>query len=503
MANSSPLFDPSDPCDEHRILAPDVLPPPVVCATVPSATTGGAPTAEPAGLGHNGPPPEGDPGPDQNFAITLDLPEEVRNRRDCKAFEQALREQGDHEHRLAALDQAAWRVRANQAVPHVAHRLYTAMLDMARGKYRCFISNLHALCMIAGLPNARNASRVIDALEQQPDTVAIFKYIDGRIGDPKACKLLIAPVVTVEDRSSLTIDRILKDAGMAAGQQRAQHAEYERNRYHRAKAAEAEPVLNVSTEKVCTQDEAVCTQDEGHSPYNESIKRKSDANASHAPSHNGRVKQGTSTQGTSSAAPASSPQPQPSLPELNGAVDAHDGNGAAPPKRGRRRAPAVHSAEVDQAIQLYNEAAQQHGFTPFNTRTPEVMARLQRRLIEIGGIERFKLALSAIPGDDWLMGRVKKDGRRPFKLEMDRLLQAGGGMGDVLAKLIDRAISERPKARPAKFEDLSGELHRSQTFLRHLALDPQKPWPEWAPPIDLFHPQALFEAGFHATKGSS
>src|SRR5215468_9601466 len=106
LASSAPLFDPNDSRDEHRILAPDVLPPPV---------------------GHNQPPPEppSDPGPDRNFAITLELPEEVRNRRDCKAFERLLQEQGDHEHRFAALDQADWRVRGNPAVPHAAYRFYS------------------------------------------------------------------------------------------------------------------------------------------------------------------------------------------------------------------------------------------------------------------------------------------------------------------------------------------------------------------------------------------
>ena len=88
------------------------------------------------------------------------------------------------------------------------------------------------------------------------------------------------------------------------------------------------------------------------------------------------------------------------------------------------KAPA---AAVQTACDLYNEAAKAHGWTVCATLTPPRAKRLEGRLRDIGGLEAFKRALSAIPRDDFLMGRrATKAGERPFKLDIDNLLQTDG-----------------------------------------------------------------------------
>ena len=100
----------------------------------------------------------------------------------------------------------------------------------------------------------------------------------------------------------------------------------------------------------------------------------------------------------------------------------------------------------------YNEAAERHGFARCEVLTEARAGRLDRRLVDIGGIEAFRLALTAIPRDKFLMGRVPgRNGGDPFKLTIDRLLQTDGGMGDVLAKLLDAASSS--PSRPATDEE--------------------------------------------------
>jgi hypothetical protein len=81
------------------------------------------------GIGHNG---HGmDPGPDQGYRISLNIPEWVSDEK-VRAFESALRDQGPHPDRLAAPDQAAFRARASE-ISHRAFRLYDAALDMGTG----------------------------------------------------------------------------------------------------------------------------------------------------------------------------------------------------------------------------------------------------------------------------------------------------------------------------------------------------------------------------------
>jgi len=116
------------------------------------------------------------------------------------------------------------------------------------------------------------------------------------------------------------------------------------------------------------------------------------------------------------------------------------------------KAPA---AAVQTACDLYNEAAKAHGWTVCATLTPPRAKRLEGRLRDIGGIEAFKRALSAVPRDTFLSGQVPpKDGRAPFRLDIDVLLQTDGKLGDVLAKLVDKAAdSVAPRADAAPGDD--------------------------------------------------
>ena len=103
---------------------------------------------------------------------------------------------------------------------------------------------------------------------------------------------------------------------------------------------------------------------------------------------------------------------------------------------------AGNAAEVDAAHAAYNEAARMHGFEQCRVLTVSRRKRLAARLADIGGLAAFGRALSAIPQHDFLMGRVApKPGQARFKLDINRLMQTEGGLGDVLAKLLDLADS--------------------------------------------------------------
>jgi len=107
------------------------------------------------------------------------------------------------------------------------------------------------------------------------------------------------------------------------------------------------------------------------------------------------------------------------------------------------------------------------------------------------------------------MGRIPpRDGRKPFKLDLEYLLQTDGKSGDVLAKLIDEALTEsaRPAgngARQPQFIDMSADLVGSRRFLAHAGVGPDKPWPAAIGPQSYYHPTALSELGFPVTRGSS
>jgi hypothetical protein len=75
--------------------------------------------------------------------------------------------------------------------------------------------------------------------------------------------------------------------------------------------------------------------------------------------------------------------------------------------------------------------------------------QLSARLEAIGGLQAFKVALWAIPTDDYLMGRKgAAAGRRPFRLNLDALLRTGSS-GDVLASLLDAARDAEAKSAAA------------------------------------------------------
>jgi hypothetical protein len=113
---------------------------------------------------------------------------------------------------------------------------------------------------------------------------------------------------------------------------------------------------------------------------------------------------------------------------------------AADLTRGRVTVTCIKKEPVEEALDAYNEAADMHSFAPCRTLTDARRKRLDKRLKDIGGVDAFKRALSALPRNDFLMGRVRpKPGKKPFKLELDTLLQTDGNLGDVLARLLDAA----------------------------------------------------------------
>lgn len=122
-------------------------------------------------------------------------------------------------------------------------------------------------------------------------------------------------------------------------------------------------------------------------------------------------------------------------------------------------------AEAEAAIQDYNRAAAEIGFARCGVTDTRCTA-VAKRLRDIGqgdiaaGRERFREALQAIPHWKFLAGREKpRDGRTPFRLDLERLLSTGSGMGDVIAKLIDlhsehgpaQTVAARP-SRKAEFD---------------------------------------------------
>jgi hypothetical protein len=163
---------------------------------------------------------------------------------------------------------------------------------------------------------------------------------------------------------------------------------------------------------------------------------------------------------------------EPKKNNLQGA-DAPEGEDAgatkAPsqnPKVKARSSPksATPAAAVDAAVAAYNGAADRHGFSRCEVLTEARRKRLEGRLVDIGGVDAFKLALSAIPKNDFLMGRVSsRSGGKPFKLDIERLLSTGSGMGDVLAKLLDEA---KTAARPARAASDDEEAELAATLAR-------------------------------------
>lgn len=155
-------------------------------------------------------------------------------------------------------------------------------------------------------------------------------------------------------------------------------------------------------------------------------------------------------------------------------------------ERGAQALPApspARQSDAEKAIDLYNRAADAHGFSKCVGRTTPRLVKLTRRLSEIGGLEGFEQALTAIPNDDFLMGRVVRDGQTPFRLNISYLLQTDGKMGDVLASLLDRA-SEIHKGgggslRPDWWREMAESARRmpSDWWARMIAKYANGTWP--------------------------
>src|SRR5262245_33614011 len=164
----------------------------------------------PADIGHNNPPSNVDPAPDLSHRIGFQIPEWVP-RTQVQEFEGILQAQGPFPERMAALDNAAYRVRATQSVSHRGFRLYDGILDMSKGEHRCCLLDLDKLGFIVGILDRANASKVLDELEQ-PGLVKALRFTEGRFRVPKSRKVLVAPVITAEDRRQATTGRVLADA---------------------------------------------------------------------------------------------------------------------------------------------------------------------------------------------------------------------------------------------------------------------------------------------------
>jgi hypothetical protein len=173
-----------------------------------------------------------------------------------------------------------------------------------------------------------------------------------------------------------------------------------------------------------------------------------------------------------------------------------DAKGGEPEKAGKRKR-TLTAAEVrlsDEAVAAWNKLARQLGFAEVRAVTDPRRRKLLQRLADIGGIDRFKLALSAVERVPFLMGKVPpKPGMAPFRLDIERLLQTDGNLGDVLAKLIDKAGEEPDivgpngnrwgwwRGKEAQIRNLPVEYWRSLDAVAK----PNGEWPWWsmgAPP---------------------
>lgn len=184
-------------------------------------------------------------------------------------------------------------------------------------------------------------------------------------------------------------------------------------------------------------------------------------------------------------------------------------------KRASRRRSADDALMLDQALLAYNGAAEQFGFAKVGTFSPARIDTLERRLADIGGLENFKLALSAIPRNRFLMGQAApRPGQQPFRLDFERLLSTRSGLGDVLAGLLDQAKSGEATIvgpngkRWGWWRPEADKMQKTLTadYWRR-ALDAARPngvWPWWqlgAPPGHsecLVHPDVVAERGLVA-----
>lgn len=160
--------------------------------------------------------------------------------------------------------------------------------------------------------------------------------------------------------------------------------------------------------------------------------------------------------------------------------------GAAAPRRGLT---AGQWADAQGLLASYNRHAEAEGWVVTGTLTEQRGRRLLRRVADIGGPDAWERALSVVKRDDFLAGRVPgRDGQAPFKLDVDRLLQTEGRLGDVLARLIDRAnqpedIAPAPNGKAwGWWRGASGKLKALPVadWERGLAKTPPNgTWPWW------------------------
>jgi hypothetical protein len=184
-----------------------------------------------ARIGDNGPPPEPptDPGPDETYRISLPIPEYVPKAA-VSAFLAALREQGPYPDRLAAIEQSVARVRAEKSVQHAEFRLYQGVADTAKGEHRCSILDLDKLSCIVGIGDPSNLSKIAKRLEDS-GRFAVLRYTEGKLKYAKSRKILIAPIVTAEDRAKASVPRILAQADATKASELVKRAEIRRIRY--------------------------------------------------------------------------------------------------------------------------------------------------------------------------------------------------------------------------------------------------------------------------------
>jgi hypothetical protein len=101
---------------------------------------------------------------------------------------------------------------------------------MSKGEHRCCFLDLEKLGYVTGIDGS-NASRIIHELEEKPGLIKVLRFTEGRIGAPKSQKILLAPIITTEDRTKATVERILAEADTAKRADMDRRAAAERRRY--------------------------------------------------------------------------------------------------------------------------------------------------------------------------------------------------------------------------------------------------------------------------------
>jgi hypothetical protein len=162
------------------------------------------------------------------------------------------------------------------------------------------------------------------------------------------------------------------------------------------------------------------------------------------------------------------------------------------------------------SLRLWNETATRLGLSVCTEFSPSRRARMIRRLADIGGLEKLKIALSAIERVPFLMGQTRpRDGERPFRMTIDHLMQTNSNLGDVLAKLIDRAIDSADLVGPngkrwgwwRGHEDNIRKLQIEHWRKLDAECKPNGTWPWWAMGPPPGHPECLMPHELLAERG--